>query len=29
MAAGKELTPTEYIGHHLTHDTVSFGQNDF
>ncbi len=29
MAAGKELTPTEYIGHHLTHGTVSFGEGGF
>jgi len=29
MADGKELTPTEYIGHHLTHGTVSFGQGGF
>jgi len=29
MAAGKELTPTEYIGHHLTHGTVSFGDGGF
>jgi F-type H+-transporting ATPase subunit a len=25
MAAGKELTPTEYIGHHLTHGTAHVG----
>jgi F-type H+-transporting ATPase subunit a len=24
MAAGKELNPTEYIGHHLTHDVRPF-----
>ena len=24
MAAGKELNPTEYIGHHLTHDARPF-----
>jgi F-type H+-transporting ATPase subunit a len=24
MAAGKELDPTEYIGHHLTHDALPF-----
>jgi F-type H+-transporting ATPase subunit a len=26
MAAGNEATPTEYIGHHLTHGTVHFGE---
>ncbi len=29
MAAGKELTPTEYISHHLTHGTVQFGEGSF
>ena len=29
MAAGKELTPTEYIGHHLTHGSASFGEGGF
>ena len=24
MAAGSELNPTEYIGHHLTHDAKPF-----
>ena len=29
MATGKELTPTEYIQHHLTFRTTSFGEGDF
>ena len=29
MASGTELTPTEYIGHHLTHDTLPLGQGGF
>ncbi|MCC6210355.1 MAG: F0F1 ATP synthase subunit A [Burkholderiales bacterium] len=30
MAAGKELNPTEYIGHHLTHDAQPlFGEGGF
>jgi len=29
MAAGKELNPTEYIGHHLTHGTKQFGDGGF
>ena len=28
MAAG-EMNPTEYIGHHLTHGTASFGGGGF
>jgi F-type H+-transporting ATPase subunit a len=29
MAAGKEMNPTEYIGHHLTHGTKQFGDGGF
>jgi F-type H+-transporting ATPase subunit a len=29
MAAGKEMNPTEYIGHHLTHGTRQFGDGGF
>ena len=29
MAAAKELNPTEYIGHHLTHGTYQFGDSPF
>ena len=29
MAAGKELTPTEYIGHHLTHGARHLGEGGF
>jgi F-type H+-transporting ATPase subunit a len=29
MAAGKELTPTEYISHHLTHGTAKVGDGGF
>ena len=29
MAAGKELTPTEYISHHLTHGTSKVGDGGF
>jgi F-type H+-transporting ATPase subunit a len=29
MAAGQELNPTEYIGHHLTHGTKQFGDGGF
>jgi F-type H+-transporting ATPase subunit a len=29
MAAGQELTPTSYIGHHLTNRTISFGESPF
>ena len=29
MAAGKELTPTEYISHHLTHGTARLGDGGF
>jgi len=29
MAAGKELTPTEYIGHHLTHGAKQVGDGGF
>jgi F-type H+-transporting ATPase subunit a len=29
MAAGQELTPTSYIGHHLTNRTVSLGDGPF
>src|SRR3954469_7123617 len=29
MAAGKELNPTEYIGHHLTHGTKQLGDGGF
>ena len=29
MAAENELTPTEYISHHLTNMTASVGQGDF
>jgi F-type H+-transporting ATPase subunit a len=29
MAAGQELTPTSYIGHHLTNRTVSLGDSPF
>ena len=29
MAAGQELNPTEYIGHHLTHGTKQFGDSGF
>ncbi len=29
MAAGTELTPTEYIGHHLTHATKPLGDGGF
>jgi F-type H+-transporting ATPase subunit a len=29
MAAGKELTPTEYIGHHLTHGAKQLGDGGF
>ena len=29
MAADKELNPTEYIGHHLTHGTWQFGDSPF
>ncbi len=29
MAAGKDLTPTEYIGHHLTHGSVRLGDGGF
>jgi F-type H+-transporting ATPase subunit a len=29
MAAGKELTPTEYISHHLTHGTAKVGDGSF
>ena len=29
MAAGKELTPTEYIGHHLTHGAKQLGEGGF
>src|SRR5262252_2557947 len=29
MAAGTELTPTEYIGHHLTHATKTLGDGGF
>ena len=29
MAAGKELTPTEYISHHLTHGTAKLGDGGF
>jgi len=29
MATGKELTPTEYIGHHLTHGTRQIGDGGF
>ena len=28
-AAGQELTPTSYIGHHLTNRTVSLGDGAF
>ena len=29
MAAGKEMNPTEYIGHHLTHGAKQFGDAGF
>ena len=29
MATDKELNPTEYIGHHLTHGTYQFGDSAF
>ena len=29
MAAGKEMNPTEYIGHHLTHGSKQFGDGGF
>lgn len=29
MATGKELTPTEYIGHHLTHGAMQVGDGGF
>jgi F-type H+-transporting ATPase subunit a len=29
MAAGKEMNPTEYIGHHLTHGAKQFGDGGF
>lgn len=29
MATGKELTPTEYIGHHLTHGAKQIGDGGF
>jgi F-type H+-transporting ATPase subunit a len=29
MAAEHELTPTSYIGHHLTNQTISFGDSPF
>src|SRR5262245_60938245 len=29
MAAGKELTSTEYISHHLTHGRVAIGDGGF
>ena len=29
MAAGKELTPTEYISHHLTHGAAKIGDGGF
>ena len=29
MATGKELTPTEYIGHHLTHGAKQIGDSGF
>ena len=29
MAAGKEINPTEYIGHHLTHGTHQLGDGGF
>ena len=29
MAAGNEMNPTEYIGHHLTHGTKQFGDGGF
>jgi F-type H+-transporting ATPase subunit a len=29
MAAGKELTPTDYISHHLTFFAKSFGESEF
>jgi len=29
MAAGKEINPTEYIGHHLTHGTRQLGDGSF
>ncbi len=29
MAADKELNPTEYIGHHLTHGSYQFGDSGF
>src|SRR3954465_12159924 len=29
MAADKELNPTEYIGHHLTHGNWQFGDSPF
>jgi len=29
MAAGKEMIPTEYIAHHLTHGTKQFGDGGF
>ena len=29
MAAAQELTPTSYIGHHLTNRTVSLGDGSF
>ena len=29
MAAGNEMNPTEYIGHHLTHGSKQFGDGGF
>jgi F-type H+-transporting ATPase subunit a len=29
MAAGSEMNPTEYIGHHLTHDAKAIGDGGF
>jgi F-type H+-transporting ATPase subunit a len=29
MAAGNEMNPTEYIGHHLTHGAKQFGEGGF
>lgn len=29
METGKELSPTQYIGHHLTHGTAQFGDGGF
>jgi len=29
MATGTELTPTEYIGHHLSQDAMQFGDSGF